>query len=132
MQENAALLEKYWKRNEKSDTNNKPNDKIDTKDKKDGDGKKVSNGRTGFSRKDVFLMVVQVKLISKDGSTLETYAILDDCSESTFIRYDVAERLGWQMQEDSIDLSTIKGEAEEPTNVHSMKLRISSIDANVY
>ena len=73
-------------------------------------------------------MVVQVKLVSKDGSTLETYAILDDCSESTFIRHDVAKRLGWHMQEDAIDLSTIKGEAEESTNVHQMKLEISSID----
>ena len=112
----------------KKDNKNKAKDKNDSNDKKDGDGKKVSNGRTGFSHKDVYLMVVQVKLVSKDGSTLETYAILDDCSESTFIRHDIAKRLGWHMQKDAIDLSTIKGEAEESTNVHQMKLEISSIN----
>ena len=64
----------------------------------------------------------------KNGTTFETYALLDDCSESTLIRSDVAKQLGHRMHAESIDLATIKGEDEESTDVHGMKLKISSID----
>ena len=108
--------------------NNEKGDSSQSKETKKADGKKVVNGRTGLSRKNVYLMIVRIKLFCKNGTTIETYALLDDCSESTLIRSDIAKQLGHRMHAESIDLATIKGEAEESTDVHGMKLKISSID----
>ena len=62
--------------------NNEKGDSSQSKETKKADGKKVVNGRTGLSRKNVYLMIVRIKLFCKNGTTFQTYALLDDCSEA--------------------------------------------------
>ena len=49
--------------------------------------------KKGTSTRRVFLQVVAVKVITSEGKTEVTYAMLDNCSEGTLIREDFCEKI---------------------------------------
>ena len=60
---------------------------------------KSHNYCTGASGKTVILQIVPVSLHGEGGKSLDTYAILDNCSQSTLIREDVTHSLGLKRKE---------------------------------
>ena len=71
---------------------------------------KVASVNTG---KDVISMsVVQVKVEhSESGKIVETYALLDNCSQGTFMSERLLMELGLKGKKTSVTTKTLKGEA---------------------
>ena len=65
----------------------------------------VSMVKTGERK--IFLQVVPVNVVSPDGKTLRTHAILDQCSQATLIRNDVSKMLGLDGKTTELTLSTV-------------------------
>ena len=80
-------------------------------------------------KKSVFLLIVQVTL-HVGQTTFDTYALLDPCSEGTFIRDDVVNQLGMMGKPTSYYLSTIKGVDPEKVSTKQVSLSISARDGS--
>ena len=66
------------------------------------------------SSKEVFLLVVPVVIHPPTGVALLTYALLDNCSQSTLLRDDIAQYLNLRGEPDVLNLGTIK---DKPENI---------------
>ena len=73
----------------------------------------VTHTRNLTESKRVYLKTVPVRIISENGQVVNTYAFLDDGSEGTFVRQDLANLLKMKGKNVNIKISTIvdgKGE----------------------
>ena len=61
--------------------------------------------------KTIYLLIVPVTLHAGE-KHIKTYALLDDCSQATLLREDIAETLGLEGREDIFNLNTIKDNPE--------------------
>ena len=93
--------------------------------KKGTNTKEQFNGLTS-TIKDVFLQIVPVTLHANNKS-IETYALLDNGSQSTFLRQDIAKRLKLKGKERIISLTTVKDQSES-VKVEEISLDVSSRD----
>ena len=84
------------------------------------------NGMLRSYPKDVYLQVVPVKLSNGD-KAVATYGLLDSCSETTFIRQDIADALNLQGELSDLHLGTVKDDAE-PLKVPKVSFLISSVE----
>ena len=75
------------------------------------------------------MCVVPVKLQHKEsGKTIETFALLDSCSQGTFVLEKVVNNLGVKGRQTSITIKTINGEITNKTTlVKGLKVR-SNLD----
>jgi hypothetical protein len=105
-------LHTYYKEKEKADNPENAEQKAD----------ETHISMINSSQTEVFLKVVPVKLKGRNGSSLFTYAILDDCSRSTLIREDIAKQLGLKGKPKYMNLNTVKGEGD------SVLLRVDTLD----
>ena len=96
---------------------------------KDGDGKmenQVNNyGLFGALGKTGYLKIVPVTLHANKKS-LDTYALLDDGSQATLLRHDIAETLGLVGVPTSYNLNTIKDDPEKMNSTAVQGLEVSS------
>ena len=66
------------------------------------------------------MCVVPVKLRHGDsGKTLKTYALLDSCSQGTFILERLSKRFGIKVRRTSITMKTVNGEVTNKSSVIS-------------
>ncbi len=79
------------------------------------------------SPKEVFLLVIPVIIHPPTGEPVLTYALLDNCSQSTLLREDMAQKLNLRGKSDILNIGTIKDKAEG-IPVESISLEISSRD----
>ena len=54
--------------------------------KKEGESIKINTYKTRKANDRVFLKITPVKVMKNDGETISTFALLDNCSQSTLIR----------------------------------------------
>ena len=81
----------------------------DSEERKDGEVAACASLNTGMEVRSMF--VVPVKLRYGDsGKTLKTYALLDSCSQSTFILERLPERFGIKGRRTSITIKTLNDE----------------------
>ena len=106
----------------------KPPDAEGKKEEKAEGGGVKFNGLTGSSPKDVFLMIVPVCLEAADGKTFETHALLDDGSESTLMREDVAEKLGIPSKPKSIGVITVVKKESQSAAASKVSVKVSSVE----
>ena len=59
----------------------------------------------------VYLQIARVKVYAPNGKTTNTYALLDNGSQTTLIRQDVADRLQLSGFPDTLTLGTVNGES---------------------
>ena len=119
-------LHKYFTKLKASATKDDAKDE-EIKSTTDPDAKTV--GLLRSSPKRVYLQIVQVRLHAWDGTFYDTYAVLDTCSESTMMRYDVAERLGLEKKTSKVNIATVKDDAEQMT-MDVVNLKVSSRDGS--
>ena len=79
------------------------------------------------SPKEVYLLVVPVLIHPPAGEPVLTYALLDNCSQSTLLRDDMARKLNLRGNSDILNIGTIKDKAEG-IPVECISLEISSQD----
>ena len=64
----------------------------------------------------IIMCVVPIKISHQNcKKTIRTYAILDNCSQGSFIKQDLLKRLGVDGQKLSLDLKTLNGEKSGET-----------------
>lgn len=87
-----------------------------------------ANGKVHPSK--VALRVLPVKIMDNTGQNRRIYAFLDDGSDSSYLRTDVAESLGLTVEKNELTLSTLVNKA---TKLDSglVGVTISSLDGNV-
>ena len=67
------------------------------------------NGK--FDVEVIKMCVVQIKISHQNcKKTIRAYAMLDNCSQGTFIKQDLPKRLGVDNQKLSLNLKTLTGE----------------------
>lgn len=81
--------------------------------------------------KEVFLLVVPVVIHPPKGKPIFTYAFLDNGSQSTLLREDMAQRMKLHGRPNILNVSTIKDEAEA-IPVKDISLDVSSQDNNYH
>ena len=79
------------------------------------------------SPKEVFLLVVPVVIHPRKGEPVHTFAFLDNCSQSTLLREDMARSLDLFGEPDVLNMGTIK-DKPEGIPVEFLSLEISSTD----
>ena len=77
-------------------------------------------------KKETFLQIVPVVLHSELGEDVETYALLDDGSQSTLLRDDIAERLHLNGKPQDLKVSTVIQKAEQSIPSKSTTLTVYS------
>ena len=86
----------------------------DKKEGADEGDKKVGMTKASKPRKKVILQIVPVTLHGEHGETVDTHALLDNCSEITLVRDDIVEKLQLRSEgEEDINISTIKDKPEK-------------------
>ncbi len=108
----------------KNDGKDKNGATNDTKGKDQKNDEVKNYGLFGATPKTVYLMIVPVTLYAK-GKSHDTYALLDDCSQATILRGDVAEILGLEGHPTSYNLNTIKDKPEK-MNASAVSLSVSA------
>jgi len=64
------------------------------------------------SKAKIALQVVPIEILSKEGSSVSTYALLDTGSEETFLSKSISEKLGTQINNyDTLAVRTLSGES---------------------
>ena len=76
------------------------------------DIQKMSVACASTKRNNVFMKVVPVKIMSET-KTIDTYALLDDGSEATIVRQDLADELKLDGLKQRVVIATITSEGEE-------------------
>ena len=72
------------------------------------------NGK--FDVEVISMCVVPIKISHQNcKKTIRTYAMLDNCSQGSFIKQDLLKRLGVDVQKLSLNLKTLTGEKSEET-----------------
>ncbi|XP_031569181.1 uncharacterized protein LOC116303735 [Actinia tenebrosa] len=75
----------------------------------------------------VLLRTVPVWLHGKDGRRMQVNAFLDDGSDTTYLRYDVAVALGLQTKEKRLKISTLT-DTDVDVKSHKVTVDIESVD----
>ena len=76
----------------------------------------------------VALQVVPVKLMSKEGDSVATYALLDTGSEETFLSKAICDKLGLQVSNcDNLAVYTLSGESS--IKVGQANVRVKAVDS---
>ena len=86
------------------------------------DNTKVCISKTTSTQK-IFLQIVPVRVKSSNGMFFQTYALLDNGSESTLIRADFARKLKLNGKKRSINVSSIK-DTGETVRVHEVAIEV--------
>ena len=100
-------------------------------DEKKGDDKAENDalvGMIGARKKETFLQIVPVTLRSELGQDIDTYALLDDGSQRTLLRDDIAERLHLNGEPEALSVSTVIEKAEQSIPTKSTSLTVYSRD----
>ena len=80
------------------------------------------------SRTKVALQVVPVKIMSKEGDSVATYALLDTGSEETFLSKAISDKLGLQVSNcDNLAVCTLSGESS--IKVGQANVRVKAVDS---
>ena len=80
------------------------------------------------SRTKVALQVVPVKIMSKEGDSVATYALLDTGSEETFLSKAIWDKLGLQVSNcDNLAVCTLSGESS--IKVGQANVRVKAVDS---
>ena len=109
-------------------TNNVPRDGKTEESIKKGESKVSSfTGMVGTDPQDIFLQIVPVTLKSPAGLSCSTYALLDNGSQSTLLREEVARELGLKGDVVPIEVKTVKDDVEE-LDAEEVSITISSND----
>ena len=81
-----------------------------------------------ISRTKVALQLVPVKIMSKEGDSVATYALLDTGSEETFLSKVVCDKLGLQVSNcDNLAVCTLSGESS--IKVGQANVRVKAVDS---
>ena len=100
-----------------------------TQEKGTKEEKSSYNAMVRSAKKDIFLQVVPVVLHgSTDTQTVTTYALLDDGSESTLLRADIAKKLHLRGNRQFLNVSTVVEKSREPIPSTEVELNVSSLD----
>ena len=76
----------------------------------------------------ISMCVVPIKISHQDcKNTIRTYAMLDNCSEGSFIKQDLLRRLGLDGQKLSLNMKTLTGEKSEETQMVD-NLKVAGVD----
>ena len=79
------------------------------------------------SRTKVALQVVPVKILSKEGDSVATYALLDTGSEETFLSKAICDKLGLQVSNcDNLAVCTLSGESS--IKVGQADVQVKAVD----
>ena len=111
---------------EKKDAEEPAAEEEKTPEPVDDKGKPKVCGMMKSNPKDVYLQVIPVKL-SSDTTSVDTYGILDSCSEVTLLREDVAQRLGLEGEEGILPLGTVM-DVPRDMLVPEVSLEASSVE----
>ena len=115
---------KQKKRDKDSDKHVKDGSKFT---KKEGENIKINIYKASKVSERVFIQIVPVKVMKNDGETISTFAILDNGSQSTFIREDFAKQLKLKGYSRTINISNINDEPES-VKVKEINLKIYGMD----
>ena len=74
--------------------------------------------------KDVYLWIVPVKLTTPNGQSFSTHALLDNGSQSTLLREDVAKKLQLHGRHNSVNVGTILESQQETFGTKSRLLSL--------
>ena len=100
-----------------------------SEERKDGEVAACASLNTGMEV--IHMCVVPVKLKHGDsGKTLETYALMDSCSQGTFILERLQKRFGIKRKRTSIIIKTLNGEVTNKSSVISGMKVASSRDSS--
>ena len=81
-----------------------------------------------ISRTTVALQLVPVKIMSKEGDSVATYALLDTASEETFLSKAICDKLGLQVSNcDNLAVCTLSGESS--IKVGQANVRVKAVDS---
>ena len=75
----------------------------------------------------VFLQIVEVEVQTKNGGRLKTHALLDNGSQATLVKEDLAKRLALTGAKQAVHVGSIKDKGE-PLQVERVSFSISSTD----
>ena len=76
----------------------------------------------------ISMCVVPIKISNKDcKNTIRTYAMLDNCSEGSFIKQDLLKRLDVDGPKLSLNMKTLTGEKSEETQMVD-NLKVAGVD----
>ena len=90
--------------------------------------KTASRTYSTTSRTKVALQVVPVKIMSKEGDSVATYALLDTGSEETFLSKAICDKLGLQVSNsDKLAVCTLSGESS--IKVGQANVRVKAVDS---